>query len=275
LRGGMNNFGIVTKFTLKLYPQSNVWGGIRVHNESQYEAIKKALFKFEQKSTDTKAETAVSLNYFSGQPNAAVFFFYDAPTPSGVFDDLLEIPAIGGNVSTSSYSDFVQRVSLPSIFADHRAIYNDAPVVRHSPVIFDAFAKLTKFWGDYLYPQDKNVTLSNSLQPFDKNYFSHGSDSAYPPDRSRAIFPTFVTAQWLNASLDGEMANVVRNISDTIRAVALADGQNASHAAKYMNYAVYGTPLEEMYGGNVERLRKIRTAIDPHGVMDLTGGWRF
>jgi hypothetical protein len=117
------------------------------------------------------------------------------------------------------------------------------------------------------------VTLS--LQPFDKDYFSHGSDSAYPPDRSQAIFPAFVTVQWSDPSLDDKMAFVVRNISDTIRAVALADGQNVSHAAKYPNYATYGTPLEEMYGGNVERLRDIRASIDPGKVMDLTGGWRF
>ncbi len=75
--------------------------------------------------------------------------------------------------------------------------------------------------------------------------------------------------------LDDKMAFVVRNISDTIRAAALADGQNVARAAKYVNYASYGTPLEEMYGGNVERLRKIRASIDPDDVMGLTGGWRF
>jgi hypothetical protein len=114
-----------------------------------------------------------------------------------------------------------------------------------------------------------------SLEPFDEDYFSHGSDSAYPPDRSHAIFPASVNLQWSDASLDDSMAIVVRNISDTIRAVALAEGQNVSHAAKYVNYATFGTPLEEMYGGNVARLRKIRALIDPDDVMGLTGGWRF
>ena len=71
------------------------------------------------------------------------------------------------------------------------------------------------------------------------------------------------------------MASVLRNISDTVRDVALADGQNVSHAAKYPNYALFGTPLEDMYGGNVERLRKIRAAVDPEDVMGLAGGWKF
>jgi hypothetical protein len=56
---------------------------------------------------------------------------------------------------------------------------------------------------------------------------------------------------------------------------ALEDGQNLSNAAGYPNYALYGTPLKDMYGGNVERLRAIRAAIDPDDVMGLTGGWKF
>jgi len=117
--------------------------------------------------------------------------------------------------------------------------------------------------------------VSIALEPFDEDLFSYGSDSAYPPDRSQTIFPAFVTLQWTDASLDDKMPPVVRNMSDTIRAVALADGQNVSHAAKYMNYATFGTPLVDMYGGNVERLRKIRASIDQDDVMGLTGGWKF
>ena len=71
------------------------------------------------------------------------------------------------------------------------------------------------------------------------------------------------------------MAYALRNISGTIRAVALADGQNVSRAAKYVNYALFGTPLKDIYGGNVERLRKIRATIDPKYVMGLAGGWKF
>jgi hypothetical protein len=71
------------------------------------------------------------------------------------------------------------------------------------------------------------------------------------------------------------MASALRKISDTIHAAALADGQDVSHAAKYVNYALFGTPLEEMYNGNVKRLRKIKAAVDPKDVIGLTGGWKL
>jgi len=114
-----------------------------------------------------------------------------------------------------------------------------------------------------------------TLEPFDKGVFSHGSGSAYPPDRSHAVFPSVITIDWFNSSIDETIASALRQFSGSMRAAALADGQNVSHAAKYVNYALFGTPLKDIYGGNVERLRKIRAAIDPEDVMGLAGGWKF
>jgi hypothetical protein len=71
------------------------------------------------------------------------------------------------------------------------------------------------------------------------------------------------------------MADALRDGAKTIRGVALADGQDLSHAAVYVNYALFDTPLEDIYGGNLPRLRKIKAKIDPERVMDLAGGWKF
>jgi hypothetical protein len=133
-----------------------------------------------------------------------------------------------------------------------------------------------QLYGSLLYALDETVILGAGLEPFDNGIFSHGSDSAYPPDRSHALFPSGLSIEWSNPSVDHEvMASALRNMSATIHAAALADGQNVSDAVAYMNYALYGTPLEDLYGGNVGRLREIRAAIDPNNVMGLTGGWRF
>ena len=133
----------------------------------------------------------------------------------------------------------------------------------------------SQIWGPRLSALDKTATVVGALEPYDEGLFSHGSDSAYPPDRSHAILPSGLSISWSNASLDETMANALRSISNTIHAAALADGQNVSHAAAYPNYALFGTPLEDMYGGNVERLRQIKASIDPEDVMGLAGGWKF
>ncbi|KAN0115766.1 hypothetical protein V8E52_006578 [Russula decolorans] len=270
LRGGLNNFGIVTKFILKFHPQSDVWGGTRLYAESQLDAIKDALVKFQQKS-DTKAPIIIPMIYTSGLPaRFGIIYFYDAPTPSQAFEDFLAIPAITGNVSTRSFSDLVHSLSSHQ-YDGFRIFYESVPVTKYSPAVFDTSVNQTKFWGAQ-YP---NVTATVSLEPFDSGLFTHGSGSAYPPDRSHAILPSNVILQWSDTSLDESMASVLRHISGTIHAAALADGQNVSHAAKYVNYALFEIPLEDIYGGNVERLRKIRAAIDPEDVMGLAGGWKF
>ena len=129
--------------------------------------------------------------------------------------------------------------------------------------------------GESLGHLDEALSIGATLQPFVSNFLSHGSGSAYPPDRSQALFPSVVTYSWSNASLDDIVAHALRKLSDAVHAVALVDGQNLSHVAVYPNNALPDTPLEDIYGGNVPRLYKIRAEIDPEDVMGLAGGFKF
>ena len=78
-----------------------------------------------------------------------------------------------------------------------------------------------------------------------------------------------------NSSLDDTVAKAVRNYTDTVTAAAVADGQNVTDAAVYPNYALFDTPLEDIYGANIPRLRAIKEAVDPEDVMGLTGGFKL
>jgi hypothetical protein len=84
-----------------------------------------------------------------------------------------------------------------------------------------------------LYGLDNAVSLISSLEPFDNGLFSHVSDSAFPPDRSQPVCPSITSLVWSDASLDDTMVFALRSFADSIRSVALKDGQNVSHAAKY------------------------------------------
>ena len=71
------------------------------------------------------------------------------------------------------------------------------------------------------------------------------------------------------------MAHMLRQHDDQSHAAVLADGQDLSHASIYVNYALFGTPLKDIYGAHVERLRKIRAEIDPADIMGLAGGFKL
>lgn len=67
----------------------------------------------------------------------------------------------------------------------------------------------------------------------------------------------------------------MKDIARQITAQAVAEGQDVADAAIYGNYALADTPLEAIYGDNVERLRAIHAAVDPSNVMGLAGGFKF
>ena len=132
-----------------------------------------------------------------------------------------------------------------------------------------------QIWGDRLNEKDKDTMVIFNLDAFESDIFTHGAPSAYPPDRSHTIFPSSLFLAWSDKSLDKYMCDSMRSLSASIIEAGIKDGQDLENAAHYTNYALYGTPLEKMYGKNVERLREIKNKYDPFRVMDLTGGFKF
>jgi hypothetical protein len=101
------------------------------------------------------------------------------------------------------------------------------------------------------------------------------SPSAYPPTRTRAFSPFWLIFTWHDPAFDADMRSFIKESADHLTRVAIAEGQDIQGAALYPNYAIDGTGLEKMYGHHLTRLREIRTVIDPEGVMQLAGGWKF
>ena len=75
--------------------------------------------------------------------------------------------------------------------------------------------------------------------------------------------------------MDSKIKGIMKDIANQITAQAVAEGQDVADAFIYSNYALEDTPLEAMYGSNVERLRTIHNAVDPNNVMGLAGGFKF
>lgn len=57
----------MTKFVLKTFPQTLVWGGFITYGQKQLDAVTAATAKFSANNTDPKAAIITTYNYVLGQ----------------------------------------------------------------------------------------------------------------------------------------------------------------------------------------------------------------
>lgn len=115
LKGGYNNFGIVTNFNMRAVPQTEVYAGLIFYAPPQYPAVMQAMAHFQANNDDPKAAIVGFLAIAGGQLILAVYCLYDRPTaPSGTFDGLLAVPHIFSTLQTQSFASFIQSTNTPS-----------------------------------------------------------------------------------------------------------------------------------------------------------------
>ncbi|KAH9929832.1 FAD-binding domain-containing protein [Fomitopsis serialis] len=274
LKGGYNNFGIVTAFYLKTHPETSVWGG-SITTTGVDGDVMAAVLKFYSTVTDSKAALLPTFNYDSSieMSITQLGLFYNAPEPpQGLFDDFMAIPALVQNVSTRSLLSLIQASPEPSGL---RGSFHTTSLHTLSSAFLNAVVNETEFWSAKLTPSVPGLFLSYDAEPFLSSYLSHGSPSAWPPSRSTALLPIILYYAWALPENDTAIHEAMVQSVEYLTRVAIAEGQDVAAAPLYPNNVIDGVPMERMYGENLERLRAIKAVYDPADVMSLAGGWKF
>ncbi|KAJ8590729.1 FAD-binding domain-containing protein [Rhizopogon salebrosus TDB-379] len=275
LRGGFNNFGIVTRFTLKAFPQPQVWGGLITYTSNELDRVNQATANFAANNTDPRAQIITTYNCILGLTEVSELLFYNGPSPpEGILDEFLAIPHLTKDVHTRSFSSLVRSFHANAT-ENSRAIFNTVSVLDYPVWLLEAVVNESVFWGKSL-EHSSAWFISYDVEPFLPSVFDHSSTpSAYPPNRDRALLPLNIYFAWIHGSSDGIMQEAARDSAAHLRQLAIAGGQDVADAASYSNYAIFDTPLGRIYGDNVPRLQAIKAAVDPTNVMGLAGGFKF
>ncbi|KAN0139380.1 hypothetical protein V8E53_002881 [Lactarius tabidus] len=215
----------------------------------------------------------IMIAYSNGTVAFQLVLFCDGPTPpEGLYDDLLDLPNSAKAIIEGDFVTFPSSIPVPPL---NRAYVDGVPMLQYSSPLSKATINDVKVWGDKLIEKDKDAMVIFNLDAFESDIFTRGAPSAYPPDRFHTILPSSLFIAWSDKSLDQFMYDSMRSLSASIIEAGIKDGQDLENVAHYTNYALYGTPLEKLYGKNVKRLREIKKKYDPFHVIDLTGGFKF
>ncbi|KAK0229791.1 FAD dependent oxidoreductase [Armillaria nabsnona] len=320
LKGGSNNYGIVTRFTLKTHPQGAVWGGAAssllgpvpfqdgkmytknvvtfrylrpvfligkcigpssAYNASYTSAFNAAAVKFCSEVTDPKAAMVIVYGYTSGQVFLSTQMFYDDPTPpDGIFNDFLAIPASAQDITTRSFFDLINSTFastnvaagyryIPALLTAcaARTVYNHIPTLEYSESFIEGIVDELNFWGPTLSVYGE-LSVTYGVEPFLPSLLTHApvGSSAYPSSRDHVVFPTIISFEWVSESEDDVFHDAARQTADRL---------GVASESIYPNYAIYDTPVVDMYGEEgVKRMEATRERVDPYGVMLLTGGFK-
>ncbi|KAL5476649.1 hypothetical protein ACEPAI_2835 [Sanghuangporus weigelae] len=291
LKGGLNNFGIVTNITYEVHSQTLVYGGPITYGLDAVDDLNVAICNFSDNNTDPKAQILPQYISASGQFSTVLMLFYDGPSvPNSLFDVFLSIPSISSDIKTRTFVDFVMASgNIDYGFDPFGTVQHAIPMTKYPKPLLNYMVQQTISFEDKLVnargseQSSRNVTVIMVPEPF-LNPFSHSRGGAYhhPPSRqvtpgspnfAYGIDPTWIPEE--QSSFHDFAISSMKEFSLNIQVEAVAEGVSRWDDILYPNYALDGTPLELMYGSNVEKLQKVAAKYDPRGIMKLTGGPHF
>lgn len=113
LRGGGNNFGIVTRFDLTAFPHDDMWGGATVYPLTDNATIYNAYYWFNENApTDPKAALIVSA--FCLQPYGCLFSndyeYIDPVSNPPIFDNFTSMANISSTARITSLPNLTEEL---------------------------------------------------------------------------------------------------------------------------------------------------------------------
>lgn len=283
LKGGSNNFGIITRFDLKTYPANPIFGGTISYGPSEVPQYIDALDLYCQSPDGIdNPKTATLPNIFidpaSGNMTVAATIFHDG-TDQSSFQNFTAIPTVSNTAKVRNFTDFISE-SVSSVDRSFRDVFNtrSLKISAHSVrLINDSITALAI--SSLKDVEGSQVSLS--VQPVATSWLkaakAAGGDAIDldPADGNFIAFNLYT--RWSNAADDAVVKKFTQGALDALEKASRAQG--LYYPFLYLNDAGGDEDVYSFYGKgkSLARMRAIRRQYDPNGVFQTLqpGGFKL
>ncbi|KAH6629672.1 hypothetical protein C7974DRAFT_454528 [Boeremia exigua] len=292
LRGGGNNFGVVTRFDLDTFQQGPIWGGLHVWPllPSVTSAVTRGFVKFAHDApSDPYTSLFAGLGFMQGHFAWAVGQ-YDTlgrvePAIFTQFKDDVEVfgsPKIASTARVSSLMDFAEELNNAEP-PGKRSRFTTATFTADEGLLAlmaHAFVEQVQKALDNGLKEDKLFAPMLGIQPITKNILKASADRGenmmgLHDDKAPLILCSFGW-EWSHESDDEKVIAGIKSVFD--QSVSAAKERGLYHPFKYMNYAAKEQDPVGSYGDeNIKFLKRVQKVYDAEGVFSalVPGGHKI
>ncbi|KAJ5753394.1 uncharacterized protein N7511_007547 [Penicillium nucicola] len=280
LKGGANNFGIVTKFTLKTFDMPKVSTTIQTYDESHIPdfiaAVCHAANLDDEKPIAAGMVASITYNVTSKAASASLLGVQEgAVSPPSQFANFSSIPATARINKVQTMKSWAEGLDSPKqmfrVMYSHKSMTPDADVIYTLYKIWkDAVADIADVQG--LYPTFvTNVHAAGASRVAKTN----GVGNVWGLEPEPLILWQFSTG-WALAQDDLRVQAWSRQLTERLNAIVIEKGLASDFI--YMGDAgEWQNPFLGFPAENVVRMREIRSSYDPKGVFSRLnwGGFKL
>jgi hypothetical protein len=275
LKGGMNNFGVVTRFDFSTLPIGEILGGGIVNNITDRHAVFKALANIaDAPDYDIHASIVTSIIFSSSTKawtiSSAPIYTKPDPNPP-VYEELFAVPNISSTMHLTSLHTFANETATPQInFLFYTSTFG---------VSADLFEDIFQVSNASLCnSQIPGVTWLFAFEPLPTVFVQHGAghNSLGTSAKDGNSMVLLLTAVWTDPtssdSVESKAASVIAGIDEVARKIGLL------RRFRYVNYANQNQRVVDSYGvENREFLQEVASRYDPEGVFQklVPGGFKL
>ncbi|OQE32472.1 hypothetical protein PENFLA_c001G10066 [Penicillium flavigenum] len=282
LKGGTGNFGIVTKYDMKIIDDDKLWGGIVTYDNSTTLQHLEAGHRFiNNLENDPYASWIGMWEYLSltDQNMIANALEYTAPVayPSA-FDDFTTIANTSSSTRVANLWNLTQELGQASGYRDvfiTASFVNNLDVMKRTIDIHNRMIEEAKAGA-----KGDDYTMFTMIQPWPKLFADHSTEqggNVLGLDRfNENLFQVLFDYSWKDEADDGLFNQLANSALEELTTYSKSIG--ADNEFIYLNYANSNqNPLSSYGPENVEYIRTVAKKYDQTGVFQnqVPGGFKI